>query len=142
MLVIIVIDHNKHTPPSYLTDVFNIKFDIEGQFDILLREDSLFGAAVPAQTTEGASVAGPLFIRSETTEEMQSFCSACFPFKVCSHAKFILSDRNSMMGVKSMVTRAGSPGMSGMMDVSLKRILVPVTTMHRYEASGLIAASP
>lgn len=26
-----------------------------------------------------------------------------------------------------MVMRAGSPGMSGMMDVSFKRILVPVT---------------
>lgn len=35
------------------------------------------------------------------------------------------------MGVKSMVMRAGSPGMSGMMDVSLKRILVPETTTHR-----------
>lgn len=42
------------------------------------------------------------------------------------------------MGVKSMVMRAGSPRMSGMMDVSLKRILVPETTMHR----GLITASP
>lgn len=36
-----------------------------------------------------------------------------------------------MMGVKSMVMRAGSPGMSGMMDVSLKIILVPETTTHR-----------
>lgn len=106
----------------YLNDIFNIKFDIEGKFDILLRKDSLFCVAVPAQTTEGASVAGPFFIRTNTKDEKQSFCYACFPFKVCSDAY-----RSSMMGVKSMVMRAGSPGMSGMMDVSLKRIWVPVT---------------
>lgn len=94
--------------------------------------------AVPAQTTEGASVAAPLFIRSETKEEMQSICPACFLFNVFNDAKCILSDRNSMMGVKSMVMRAGSPGMSGMMVVSLKRILVPETTVHH----RLITASP
>lgn len=51
-------------------DVFNIKFDIEGEFDIPIGKDSLCCVAVPAQTTEGASVAGSLFICSKTKEEL------------------------------------------------------------------------
>lgn len=35
------------------------------------------------------------------------------------------ADRNSMAGVKSMVTSAGRPGMSGIMEVSDRRIFDP-----------------
>lgn len=74
--------HHRNKPLSlfYLTDVFNIKFNVEGEFDILLMEDGLVCVTVPAQTTKGASVAGPLFICSKTKEEMQLFHAAYFPF--------------------------------------------------------------
>lgn len=41
-----------------------------------------------------------------------------------------LTYRSSMMGVKSMVRSAGSPGTSGIMVVSLSRIRVPATEAH------------
>lgn len=46
----------------YLSDVFNIKLDVKGEFDVVLGEDGLVRLTVPAQATEGASVAGPLFV--------------------------------------------------------------------------------
>lgn len=65
--------HNKHLLLSYLKDVFNIKFNIEGEFNIPGGKDGLSCATVPAQTTEGASVACSLFICSKTNVESQSF---------------------------------------------------------------------
>lgn len=62
--------HNKHGCVSYLIDVFNVKFDIKGEFDVPIGKDGLFCVTVPAQTTEGTSVAGSLFICSKTKEEL------------------------------------------------------------------------
>lgn len=71
---------------SYLIDVFNIKFDVKGEFDVPIGKDSLFSVTVPAQTTEGASVEGSLFVCSKTKEELQLLFSAWFPFQACRDA--------------------------------------------------------
>lgn len=51
----------------------------------------------------------------------------CAAFKQCSFMYVCIADRSSMTGVKSMVMRAGRPGMSGIMEVSLSKIRVPAT---------------
>lgn len=60
------------------------------------------------------------------------------PLKCAAYDKSVcLADRNSMMGVKSMVTSAGSPGMSGMMEVSPSRIHVPATETNQLKLQQL-----
>lgn len=47
----------------------------------------------------------------------------------CSHVS--PTNRSSMTGVKSMVMRAGRPGMSGIKVVSRRRIRVPRKIIHQ-----------
>ena len=118
----------------HLGYVLHVKEAVEGHLHVSLRQHGGQGVAVPPQATEGASVAGPLRVGAEggggggdtLRGRVGEASVSCVDTWICA------ADRSSITGVKSMVMRAGSPGMSGMRVVSRRRMFAPGAHTHTH----------
>ncbi|PWA16421.1 hypothetical protein CCH79_00004415 [Gambusia affinis] len=97
----------------YLNDVHDIKLDVEGQFDVVLRQDGLLRQVVEAQAAERPGVVAPLFVRNLPPysflyyKQLQSLFRLCGQCPVCVIRAYVEFHRTSNdSGVLPEVTLA------------------------------------